>query len=392
MKVLMVNHPDCAVYSGGDMVQLRKTADALRALGVTVEVSTAPEPDAAGYDLVHVFNLRTADATLRQLRSLKRAGAPIIMTPFYCNMSFLMWALHCVQGIFYQPRPPQEALQMLDGLRQRALTVTLSNNVQLTAESRVRPTPQYDQTQAAALELVDHLLPNSYVEMDLLVKNLRVCHVPFTVAPSAVDAREYHGSSAEAFAAKYGVRDFVLQVSRLEIPKNQLMLVLALRDLDLPVVLVGKHLDASYVDLCRRNGPKRLTVLSYLPQEELPLAYAAARVHVLPSWVETCGMVSLEAALEDCNVVVSTTGCELEYFREYAYYCDPLDPQSIRGAVVRAYDNYDCDVPRRREFREVILREFSWERSARITLDVYERLLAARRTGVPSVPSVPSVP
>jgi glycosyltransferase involved in cell wall biosynthesis len=384
MRVLMVNHADCGAYSGGDMVQLRKTAEALQPLGVTADLSTAAEPDAAGYDLAHVFNLRTADATLRQLRSVRRAGVPVVMTPFFCDTAFLLWAQQCVREIFYAPRSPEEVGQLLEGLRQRALTVTLPGGAQLTAAARGGPSPEYNATQVAALGLINYLLPNSYVEADLLVKTLRVCPGPFAVAPSAVDAREYPGSSAEAFASKYGVGDFVLQVGRLEVPKNQLMLMLALRDLDLPVVLVGKPLDAAYVELCRRHGPKRLTVLPYLSPEELPQAYAAARVHVLPSWVETCGLVSLEAALEDCNVVVSTTGCELEYFRDYAYYCDPLDPRSIRGAVVAAYDNYDRDAPRRREFREVIRREFSWERSARVTLAAYQRLLAARGAPAPA--------
>jgi glycosyltransferase involved in cell wall biosynthesis len=377
MKVLMVNHPDCAIYNGGDMVQLRKTAEALRLLGVEIEISTAAEPDATGFDLIHIFNLRTAQSTLRQLQSLKRSGRPIVMTPFYCNVSFLMWAQQCVNGIFSTPRQPQELQQLLNLFRQRTLNVTVSQNVQLTAYAPIRPFPQYDQCQIAALNLVDYLLPNSFVEMDLLMKTLRVCHVPFQIAPSAVDARQYSHSPREVFEQKYGVRDFVLQVSRFEAPKNQLMLALALRDLDLPLVLVGKHLDPNYVEWCRRHGPKNLTILSYLPQEELPLAYAAARVHVQPSWVETCGMTSLEAALEDCNVVVSMTGCELEYFRQYVYYCDPLDPDSIRRAVVQAHQNYPQDAERRKAFREVILRDFSWETSARITHGVYQQLLGS---------------
>lgn len=378
MKVLMVNHPDCAKYSGGDMVQLRKTAEALGPLGVHCDISIDREPSGEGYDLIHIFNLRTAESTLRQLQSLKRSGRPIVMTPFFCNVSFLMWAQQCIQGIFGTPRSPQEMQQLLEVFRQRTLTVTVNQNVQLTAYTPLRPSPQYDPLQIAALNLVDYLLPNSFIEMDLLMKSLRVCHIPYQIAPSAVDARQYAGSSKEVFEQKYGVRDFVLQVSRLEPPKNQLLLMLALRDLDLPVVLVGKHLDPNYVELCRRHGPKHLTILSYLPQEELPLAYAAARVHVQPSWVETCGMTSLEAALEDCNIVVSMTGCELEYFRHYAYYCDPLDPLSIRRAVVSAYENYPRDAERRKTFREVILRDFSWETSARITHGVYQQLLGTR--------------
>ena len=85
-------------------------------------------------------------------------------------------------------------------------------------------------------------------------------------------------------------------------------------------------------------------------------AYAAARVHALPSWIETCGLVSLEAALAGCNVVVSTAGHELEYFRDLAYYCDPANPASIRRAVVQAIENHDRDAPRREHLKELISR------------------------------------
>ena len=47
----------------------------------------------------------------------------------------------------------------------------------------------------------------------------------------------------------------------------------------------------------QRISGDRLTIIDHLPQELLASAYAAAGVHALPSWMETCGLVSLEAAL-----------------------------------------------------------------------------------------------
>src|SRR6185436_20891940 len=106
-----------------------------------------------------------------------------------------------------------------------------------------------------------------------------------------------------------------------------------------------KPLDDTYLEMCREHGPRNLTVLPYLPLEELRGAYAAARVHVLANWTETCGLVTLEAALAGCSVVCSTAGYELEFFRDLVYYCDPVDLGSIRRAVEQALTNYDRDAP-----------------------------------------------
>ena len=39
----------------------------------------------------------------------------------------------------------------------------------------------------------------------------------------------------------------------------------------------------------------RLTIIDHIPQPLLASAFAASAVHVLPSWMETCGLVTLEA-------------------------------------------------------------------------------------------------
>jgi glycosyltransferase involved in cell wall biosynthesis len=146
-------------------------------------------------------------------------------------------------------------------------------------------------------------------------------------------------------------------------------------------VLIGKTIHPDYVDLCRRHGPRNLTILPYLPLDELRAAYAAARVHVVANWTETCGLVSLDAALADCNLVCSTAGYELEFFLDQAYYCDPIDLSSIRQAVERAFANYETDGPRRRVLRERIVRDYNWPRVAELTLEVYRHVAGRRGHG-----------
>ena len=98
-------------------------------------------------------------------------------------------------------------------------------------------------------------------------------------------------------------------------------------------------------------------------------------MHVLPSWMETCGLVTLEAALSGTPVVGSTFGHELEYLGKDAWYGDPADPNSIRIAVQKAWDEgaygeRSCNLKRR------ILEKFNWEQTVDSTENLYKRILS----------------
>jgi glycosyltransferase involved in cell wall biosynthesis len=376
MKALLVNTPASERFRGGDSTQMHKTAEALNALGMEAYTTTEAEPGARGFDIAHVFNLRTIDATARQVRTLKQSGVPVVMSPIYLNPGYALWATQLVANIFGQSRSDAEMKQLLDGLRDHSLQVKKAGGGVLTADGANRAIPDYDARQRVVLANIAHLLPNSYIEMNNLVKGLRLCPPPFTVVPYAADPAVFLDPDPEPFVQKHGIKDFILQVGRIELSKNQLLLAYALRDVDLPLVLIGGNLQPHYLESVKKYGPKRLTVIEHLPQEELRSAYAAARVHVLPSWIETCGLTTMEAALANCSVVASIAGCELEYYRDFAYYCNPADVASIRQAVLAAYENYDRDADRRQRLKQLILKEYTWQRAAELTKEAYESVVA----------------
>jgi glycosyltransferase involved in cell wall biosynthesis len=378
MKALLINTPASAQFRGGDTTQMVKTSEALNALGVETAISTDAEPDARGFDVAHVFNLRTIAATAVQVQAVRRAGVPVVMSPIYLNPSYALWATDVIRSIFGQERTEKDLTQLLDGLKSHTLRIKKLSGYELGAGSQVRSSPTYDDDQRGILTNIAHLLPNSTLEMDSLVKTLRIVPPPFTVAPYGADPAIFLDPDPEPFVRKYGLKDFVLEVGRIEASKNQVLLAYALKDLDIPLVLIGGNMQPQYLDWVKRHGPKHLTIIPHLPPEELRSAYAAARVHALPSWIETCGLTTMEAALANCNVVASIAGYELEYYRDLAYYCNPADTASIRQAVLTAYENYDHDSERRQKLKELILREYTWPRAAELSKGAYESVLAAR--------------
>lgn len=376
--MLFVNTPFSQRFRGGDIVQMQKTAEALSDLGIQVSLSFDARPDASGFDVAHVFNLRTLRTTFTQVECLRRQGIPIGMSPIYLDPSYGLWGGQAVRSIFVTPRPLDEAARLVGCLRRKQLTVAMDNGSEFTATSVNRTAPDYDHRQREILRFVDHLLPNSGLEMHHLSRTLGVTSIPFTIVPYAVDPNMFLDPDPAPFVRRHGIRDFVLQVGRIERSKNQAMLAYALRDMEYPVVLIGGTRQTDYVEACRRIGPKHLRILDHMDPRDLASAYAAAKVHALPSWVETCGLVSMEAALADCKVVVSNVGYEINFFENLAYYCDPTNPDSIRNAVEMAMHEAQGNSQHGHELKERILRDYTWPRAAAACLKAYQSMLSAR--------------
>jgi glycosyltransferase involved in cell wall biosynthesis len=130
--------------------------------------------------------------------------------------------------------------------------------------------------------------------------------------------------------------------------------------------------DDIYCRLCAKAAKKGQTMfLGRIPHESpmLASAYAAAKVHAQVSWFETPGLSSLEAALAGCNIVVSDRGCTRDYFKNYAWYCDPADIDSICHAISEAYYS-----PKRHDLKLHML-NYTWDKVAKKTWDAYHRIL-----------------
>jgi polysaccharide pyruvyl transferase WcaK-like protein/glycosyltransferase involved in cell wall biosynthesis len=353
LRVLMQIRPDYLDRPGGDTTQLRQTRRFLEELGVKIEVSTQEAPDLREFDLVHAFNLGRPQEPYLHCLNAVRQDRPVALSTVYASFDEMWtWA----DPTYWELPPPGEGVPMLRPAPPP------------DPEERLRRA-QLDLQRAAAIEWSTVYLPNGQSEADELHAAYgmdldRTLIVPNAVSPIFFDAHP------EPFVAKYGWRDFVLCTGRLEARKNQLLLVIALRGSGLPLVLIGQPNPESYRDLCRQYADGNVLFLDAVPHEELASAYAAAKVHALPSWFETPGLSSLEAAAAGCNIVSTDRGSPREYFGDEAWYCDPRDLDSIRRAVLAA-----CEAPRSERLRERVRERYTWGRTAEATLEGYRLAL-----------------
>ncbi|MCC6189285.1 MAG: glycosyltransferase family 4 protein [Anaerolineales bacterium] len=368
MRVLFVNsRPDAAQLPGGDTVQARKTLEALQCLGVMVETRAPDDLDRLpACDLAHVFNIQEAEPAWAVCQALQRKGLPVVLSPIFWTMYPYWFEAAVVE------RPRWRALARAWGKRR-------ARRAYVSWQYLKGPLNRRWRAQRRLLQAAARLLPNSRSETRLLQRMFALggrLEEKSDVVPNGIDPTHYAQlpQRSQAFVDQYRVRDFVLQVGTLNPVKNQLGLVEALRDLPVPIVIIGQAMAAAgdYGSRLRARAAARgnVTFVDHLPHEELPGIFALASVHALPSWRETPGLVSLEAAAAGCRVVTTAIGSTRDYFEDLAWYCWPDDQASIRRSVEAALQAQATN-----GLRERVLERYTWKRAGEATLAAYERAL-----------------
>jgi glycosyltransferase involved in cell wall biosynthesis len=366
MRVLFVEPNHSEALTGGAEVQARKTKAELERFGVQVDLSIANQiQDCSQYDLVHIFNLLYHQSAQAAYRAAQQAGVPIIVSP-------ILWDL--TDYLFSKARRWQRFIKL----------GTRNSRILFKVKSRLKV--MFDPSWLVQRQILSDsvaILPNSKAEIRFLRSYFLLANLDRRafVIPNGIDRSLYDPLPEPNidFCQKYGIQDFVLQVGRVETIKNQLGLIQALDNVRVPIVFVGRTDDQQYYSQCvnAAKNHHQVIFIKPIPYEQLPGIYAAAKVHVLPSWRETPGLVSLEAAAAGCGIVTTNIGCAQEYFGDYAQYCYPTDHLSLREAVVSA-----LEAPRSLCLRDRVLGNYTWTKAAETTLNVYKYILGRDKTHV----------
>jgi len=353
MKVALVSRSTLYTVLGGDTVQVMQTARQLSALGVDASIVLSNEQiDYDKYSLLHFFNItRPADI----LYHAKKSGKPYVVSTILCNYS--EYDKHHRKGI---------------GI---LFTFLPGDSI------------EYLKTMARWLTGKDHLASINYIWKGQRKSILEILKKAAMILPNSKSEYKRIGQTylhkADSIIVPNGINPdvfiwdrsipkddkLVLCAARIEGIKNQLNLIKALNNTSYQLLIIGTNSpnQVKYYNECRRIAASNVKFINHLPQGELVNYYQKAKVHVLPSWFETTGLSSIEAAAMGCNLVITDKGDTREYFEDYAYYCDPAKPESIFNAVKKA-----SGAPVNEALLDKIHTEYTWKHSALQTLKAYQ--------------------
>jgi len=360
LRVLLQNRSNAFSHPGGDTGIMNGLHDGLTALDVEVHASAELE-DMSGVDLVHLVNLTILPASRRFAQNALRHNIPYVVTALYEDWPRFLDKSNATLGLF-------------EDYAQSGYDKGLFEN-RLAELRRIPPAAKLENEFVA--KAARALLASGEREAARLRKDFPEAADGVHVVPFGISVVEHLSSDFKnEFRQRMGIGSFVLCVGRLETRKNQLMLLKALEEDDLTLLFVGGGFtyQPAYEKLCRtfrRQGSNLF--FGQVSALQLAALYSTARCHVLPSWYELPGLVSVEAAAYGCPVAASTWGGVEDYLPSDGFFaCQPDDPVSIRKAVFQAIESNPIPELARRA------RQFTWQKSAEQTLQIYENILTTK--------------
>ena len=335
MRIGVFAYPSMVLDPGGGMVTLTKTYEYLRDTGRQVARFDPWSHTLKGFDLIHHFGLGYGNFDWFQ--TVKGKGRRLAVTTMY-------W------------------------LPDRPRTARLSRKL-LGRFTRLKPPPAQIRLM---LDLADLILPNSEGEKRLLMDLYGCSEEKLAVVPCGVDDR-FVGASPDVFSEKYGITDHLLCIGRFDPrQKNQLGLIRAMKDTDIPLVFVGRPITGAeaYLAQCREEASPNTHFIDYLdPSEDLlASAFASANTLVVPSFYEYPCMVAMEALLTGTKVAITEGGTTCETFGEFVTYFDPHSPAQMRAAVLATYEQ-----PLPDGAEAYARRTFLWDRVGKCLDSAYEQ-------------------
>lgn len=238
-----------------------------------------------------------------------------------------------------------------------------------------------------------HIITDSEYSRNDILTTYRLPPDRVTATPLAASSRFRpvgDSTELERVRTKYGITgDYILTVGSIQPRKNMPRLIRAYARLcreakleSIPKLIVaGKRawLFDDTLDAAENSAVRdQILFVGYVPEEDLPALYTAAKCFVYPSYFEGFGIPTLEAMRCGTPTITSNRTCFPEIIGDAGLMVDPFDERAIQEGMVRVLG----DEKLRRELSEKGTKRasrFDWKETAQQTLKVYDRVHAEKR-------------
>jgi glycosyltransferase involved in cell wall biosynthesis len=155
--------------------------------------------------------------------------------------------------------------------------------------------------------------------------------------------KEYTFDEKKVVAEKYNLPEkFILNVGTIEERKNLLTIVKSIKDIDIPLVIIGKK--TSYYNEIQQyiivhEMEERVFHLSKLDTIELAIIYQLATIFVYPSIFEGFGIPIIEALYSKTPVITTNSGVFPEAGGPHSIYINPINIEELAEKIILLLNN-----------------------------------------------------
>ncbi len=239
-----------------------------------------------------------------------------------------------------------------------------------------------------SLRSVSAIITDSESSKRDIEKYFRVSPEKIFVTPLAVDD-DYKVLPSPAKLAevkkKFNLPDkFVLTLAAGPNPNKNLPSLAEVTDrLGIPLVIVGKGMlkevvkpvHPELIDLVRLQVYNHVIYPGYVSNEDFNTMFHLASLYVQPSYYEGFGLPLLEAMTSGCLIASSKTSSLPEIYHDEAITFNPKRLKSMERSINKALHLSSSAKARQISLAKDKAKEFSWSKTARLTLDVYQNVL-----------------
>ena len=208
------------------------------------------------------------------------------------------------------------------------------------------------------------IVPSQSTKKDLV--ELGVAEDLVRVIPEAPSFSKATGAEVVSVKKKYQIQgDYLISIGVTELKNIKRMVEafhLSTAGKELKLILVGRPSDTQI------EPERNLRILGHVPQNDLKALLTGSRGLIFASLYEGYGIPILDGFACGVPVVTSDTGSMPEVAGDAAVLTDPYDIDSIKAGIEEVLRGPKSFI----EKGEKRVKEFSWEKTARQTLEVYK--------------------
>lgn len=358
VNILLVDRVNSSKYMGGDTVQINAIAEYLRKSNYNVHISS----DICAFvnkhktvDLIIFFNLTNPYELLERWYFIKDKGIPYIVFPIYWNLNKAIpynayvglksKVIHCIPYplfnfikwfslLFKEKNWKKRCYYKMFFLRREIKSFLVSSK---------------------------SIFVNSEAEKHHLVREFNIQkNLNIRIARNGIE-EDFYRFNEEKSTLVLPFKEYICCAGGIGPRKNQMNLVKAANNTRVNLIIVGKPSKGTikYYNAIKKVRKSNIEFIGHLNRKDLLYVLSNAKGHIQPSYIETPGLASLEAAALGCKIAVSDVGPVREYFSDLALYCDPSSVDSIRDCLLELWNKNLTESEREKQIN-FISRSFNW--------------------------------